>query len=101
MKKICISFFCTSLILISFIWHPFKPMNQFYIYKLINYKMDATYQQYLLLKKNTDDTIYDDMDIRGPFTSIVEAHQTSLEKQNDAYYGELRYLPIVRKNHAN
>ena len=101
MKKFCISLFWTSLILVAFIWHPFKPINKFYIYKLTHYKIDTTYQQYLLLKKNTNDTIYDDMDIKGPFQSIVEAHQTSLEKQNNAFYGELHYLPIVRKNHAN
>ncbi|MDG2348875.1 MAG: hypothetical protein P8L77_05375 [Gammaproteobacteria bacterium] len=67
----------------------------------MHYKTDTTYQQYLLLKKHNIDTIYGDMDIKGPFLSVIEAHQTNLEKQNDAYYRELHYLPIVRKNHAN
>lgn len=101
MKKISIFVFWVSFILIAFLWHPFKPTNPFYIYKLNDYTTDSSYQQYLLLKKDTVDTIYNDMNINGPFTSYIDAHQKSLEQQNNAYYGELHYLPIVRKDHAN
>lgn len=93
--------FWISLIVIACFWHPFKQEKKFFIYKLTNYELNNTYQQYLLLKKSQTDIIYHDMDIQGPFSSLINAHHKISEKYNDKHSRELHYLPIVRKHYAN
>ena len=101
MQKKLVLFIWMSLVMLALLWHPYSKNDQFYIYKLAHFKLDDTHHQYLLLKNNSETTIYNDMDIKGPFESIIDAHKKRLEINNNSLIGDLYYLPIVRKNYAN
>lgn len=101
MKKIFTATFWIMIMICALFWHPFKQTDKYFIYKLTNFNKHESHHQYLLLKNKTSTPIYNDMNIKGPFDSVIQAHQSENEIQNDAFYGELHYLPIVRKHYAN
>lgn len=88
-------------IILGLVWHPFLPSQKVYIYQLENFKKSNIHKQYLLLKNEDADPIYKDMNIIGPFESVIKAHQAIHSHQVGTTYGELHYLPIVRKHYAN
>lgn len=89
--------FWICILAIGITWHPFKKNNDFAIYNLSDFQLDKHSHHYLLLKNVKRDTIYKDEYIKGPFKSIMKAHNSNQTE----HYGELHYLPIVRKNHGN
>ena len=101
MKKIITLLFWMALLIIGVFWHPFSPDTKNYIYQLKNFKKSDSHKQYLLLKNEQSIPIYNDMNIKGPFESVIKAHQSIETHQVGNTSGELHYLPIVRKQYAN
>ena len=101
MKKILYLAFWITPIFVGLFWHPFEQEQKNYIYKLKHFEKNNIHQQYLLLKNNASNPIYNDMNVKGPFESVIKAHQSIEKYQVGSIYGELHYLPIVRKHYAN
>ncbi len=90
-----------TLLGLAFLWHPFKTKYPYTIYNLSQFQKDTINHQYLLLKNNYNDTIYNDEYVKGPFQSVMQAYQQDASNQKQALFRHIHFIPIVRKHYGN